>query len=376
MKQRRHHPKYVDAFIDDCGHARFYLRRPGSARVALPGLPWSAEFMAAYHEGMAGKSNKLLDSERTVPRSLRALAASYYEGAAFKALKPITQGVYRNIIDRMCRETDKDGQPVGDKSAVTMKAANVETLMQRRADKPDSANGLRKVLRAMMQHAIKIGWRTDDPTQGVKKIKPKNRKGFHRWSDAEVTQFEEHFAVGTKARLAMALGLYTGQARQDVIAMGEQHISREHDDIEVLNWVRLKTEDSTGLELAIPVHPELRRIIDATPSGHLTFIVTELGKPFTAAGFGGWFRERCNEAGLRHCSFHGLRKAAATRLVDAGCDVVEAAAVTGHASLRELQRYTETRDRKQAARRAMGKLISGTKFPSQANPLGKKARKA
>jgi hypothetical protein len=32
---------------------------------------------------------------------------------------------------------------------------------------------------------------------------------------------------------------------------------------------------------------------------------------------------------LPHCSFHGLRKAAATRLIDGGCNVVEAAAITG-----------------------------------------------
>jgi Phage integrase family len=107
-------------------------------------------------------------------------------------------------------------------------------------------------------------------------------------------------------------------------------------DVEILNWVPKKTEDKTGLELAIPVHPELRRIIDAIPSEHLSFLVTELGAPFTAAGFGNWFRDRCKEAALAHCSFHGLRKSAATRLIDAGCDVVEAAAVTGHASLKEL----------------------------------------
>jgi integrase len=114
------------------------------------------------------------------------------------------------------------------------------------------------------------------------------------------------------------------------------------------------------LELTIPIHPELRRIIDATPSQHLNFLVNEFGAPFSSAGFGNWFRDRCDEAGLPHCTFHGLRKAAATRLIDAGCDVVEAAAITGHASLKELQRYIETRDRKRAARRAMGKLISGT----------------
>ncbi len=378
----RRPPKFVQGFVDRHGRPRFYFRRPGFARVPLPGLPWSPEFMAAYDK--IAKEKKLLHigSDRVIPRSIRALAIAYYDSVAFKiGLKPITQGVYRNIIERFCRDTDKNGQPYGDKSAVTLKAPNVEKLMQARADKPDSANGLRKVLREMMKVAIKLEWRDNDPTLGVKKIKPKKQGGFHRWTDLEIAQFLQRHPVGTKACLAMALGLYTGQARQDVILMGEQHIIREHDpeqdcEVEVLNWVRKKTEDKTGLELAIPVHPELRRIIDATPSKHLTFLVTELGAPFTAAGFGNWFRDRCNEAGLSHCSFHGLRKAAATRLIDAGCDVVEAAAITGHASLKELQRYIETRDRKKAARRAMGKLISGTKVSNPTIQFDKTARKA
>jgi integrase len=365
-------PKYTQAFIDRHGTARFYFRRAGSKQVPLPGLPWSPQFMAAYETAMAIKPVLHIGSDRVKPRSIRALAIAYYDSAAFKALDPdSTQGVYRNIIDRFCRQTDKDGQPYGDKSAVSMKSHHIEKLMEARADKPDSANGLRKVLREMMKVAKKLEWRADDPTQGVQKIKPKKKGGFHRWTDAEIEKFEERHAVGTRARLAMTLGLYTGQARQDVVLMGEQHITDEE-----LNWVRKKTEDKTGLELVIPVHPELRRIIDATPSKHLTFLVTEFGAPFAAAGFGNWFRDRCNEAGLRHCSFHGLRKAAATRLIDAGCDVVEAAAITGHASLKELQRYIETRDRKRAARRAMGKLISGTEASTPVIRFDNQAKKA
>ena len=43
----------------------------------------------------------------------------------------------------------------------------------------------------------------------------------------------------------------------------------------------------------------LAEIIAATPMvGVKTFLVTEYGRPFTAAGFGNWFRDRCNEAGL------------------------------------------------------------------------------
>lgn len=310
-------PKHVQGFTDRHGRARYYFRRPGFERVALPGLPWSPEFMTKYQEVMAEKpSVAQIGVDRVVPRSIRALAAQYYDSAAFAKLKPITQGVYRNIIEKFCRETDMDGQPFGDKSAVTIKSGHIEKLMERRADKPDSANGLRRVLREMMKIAKRLEWRADDPTQGVMKIKPTKQGGFHRWTDAEVAQFEEYHPVGSKARLAMALGLYTGQARQDVILMGEQHITDEIDDegdYEVLNWVRKKTEDKTGFELTIPVHPELRKVIDATPSGHLRFLVTEFGKPFTAARFGSWFRDQCNAAGLPKVLF-------LPRPAQGGCD--------------------------------------------------------
>jgi integrase len=84
--------------------------------------------------------------------------------------------------------------------------------------------------------------------------------------------------------------------------------------------------------------------------------VTEFGKPFTAAGFGNWFREQCDTANLRHCSAHGLRKAAARRLAEAGCTPHEIAAITGHASLKEIVRYTEAVNRKRLAQSAMAKV--------------------
>lgn len=137
--------------------------------------------------------------------------------------------------------------------------------------------------------------------------------------------------------------------------MGPQHIKNE-----VLFWTRKKTESTAALDLEIPVHPELRRIIDATPSGHLTFLVTEFGKPFAVAGFGNWFREQCDMANLRHCTFHGLRKAASVRLAEAGCTPHEIAAITGHASLKEIVRYTATADRKRLAASAIAKVKTRT----------------
>ena len=140
--------------------------------------------------------------------------------------------------------------------------------------------------------------------------------------------------------------LYTGQRRGDVILLGRQHI---RDGI-----VHVR-QQKTGIELAIPIHATLATIIAEAPADHLTLLTTQTGKPFSAAGFGNWFRDCCNGAGLSHCSAHGLRKAAARRLAEAGCTMHEIAAITGHASLSEVQRYTKAADQKRLALSAMEK---------------------
>jgi integrase len=293
----------------------------------------------------SAKTSPAIGAAKVKPGTMRALAVSYYGSIDFRSMKESTQSVYRNIIDKFCRETDKDGNPHGDKNAATIKREHIVKLMVGRAEQPESANGLRKVLRAMMKHAVEIGLRADDPTRDVRAIRVKS-DGFHSWTDEEIAQFEAKHAVGTKPRLAFALLLYTGQRRSDVVRMGRQHI---RDGVLQVRQVK------TGAELMIPVHAELAKILGEI-SGNMTFLTPQFGKPFTAAGFGNWFREQCNDAGLPHCSAHGLRKAAARRLAEAGCTEHEIAAITGHASLREVARYTKAADQQRLARAAMEKV--------------------
>jgi integrase len=85
----------------------------------------------------------------------------------------------------------------------------------------------------------------------------------------------------------------------------------------------------------------------------MTFLITERGAPFTPPGFGNWFRKQCDLAGLAKCSAHGLRKAAATRLADAGCSANQIAAITGHKSLSEVAHYTRAADQERLARQAL-----------------------
>jgi integrase len=209
-------------------------------------------------------------------------------------------------------------------------------------------------LRAMFRWALKEGRIPDDPTLGVTRQKVKTA-GYKTWSEDHIARFEATHPIGTKARLAFALLLYTGQRRSDVVKLGRQHI---HDNLLTID--QGKTDGSEEAHLEIPLHPKLREIIDATPTvGVKTFLVTHLGKPYTAPGFGNWFRELCDQADCGDVSAHGLRKATARRLAEIGCSANQIAAITGHASLSEVQRYTKAADRKRMAREAMAKLIEG-----------------
>ena len=156
-----------------------------------------------------------------------------------------------------------------------------------------------KTLRIMLAYAVTQGMLANNPAAGIKKYRSQG-EGHHSWSESEIARFEQRHPIGSKARLALSLGLYTAQRKGDVLRMGWQHVSG--DSIAV-------RQEKTDTALKIPMHPPLVAALASVPRGNLTFLVTEHGAPFTSNGFGNWWRDRCNEAGLPHCSveqeFHG-----------------------------------------------------------------------
>src|SRR5262249_12815771 len=346
MGPRMRLPRYVHGFIDRHGKPRFYFRRAGFQARPLRGLPYGSEFMADYDAAVAGQPLPV-GASKVRPGTMLALAISYFASPEFRVLRLSTQRAYRGIIDRLCRAH-------GDKRVADLRRDHVVKLMAARADHPSAANGLRMALRVMMKHAIEIGLRADDPTRDVRAIRIKST-GHHSWTDDEIAQFERRHPIGSRARLALALLLYTGQRRGDVTRMGAQHIR---------NGALHVKQEKTGAELIIPVHPTLATIIAAAPRNHLTFVTTRHGRPFQGSAFSRWFREECDKAGLPHCSAHGLRKAAARRLAEAGCTAHEIGAITGHASLTELVRYTKAVDQRRLAEAAMTKTRTSARKPA------------
>lgn len=148
-----------------------------------------------------------------------------------------------------------------------------------------------------MKLAIEAVMRSDGPTAGVRPVRAKSA-GYHTWTEAEIAMLETAYPVASRARLAFALLLYTGQRRGDAVGMGRQHIR---------DGRILLRQQKKGTVLAVPIHPHLKSVLDMHQLDNLTSLATSFGKSFTPAGFGNGFREQCDEAGLPHSSVHERR---------------------------------------------------------------------
>jgi integrase len=344
MGPRLRLPKYVHAYVDRHGKRRHYLRRLGRKDVPLPGLPWSTEFMDAYQAAMNLAVPIIIGAKRSVPGTVAEAVARYLSSTAFATdLAPSTQAMRRAILERFRAEH-------GDKRLRKLQAEHVARLIGKL--RPFAQRNMLKTLRGLMGFALVEGLVDVDPTATVKLKAARDTGGFETWTERQIEQYRTRHLLGTRARLALELLYGTMQRRGDIVRLGRQHIQG--------GTLSLR-QQKTGAQVDIPVLPALQAAIDAIPKAeHLTFLVTESGKPFTAAGFGNYFRDQCDLAGLPGLSAHGLRKAGATRLAEAGATDHEIMAWGGWTTVREVQRYTKAANRKRLAFQAAGKLKAGT----------------
>jgi integrase len=350
---------YVKHFYSRHGKPIYQFRPPQAfahlGLTRLPGKPGSKDFQQAYAEALervelarAG----MIGEKRAKPGSMAALIGSYYGSAAFTTLAPKAQSTYRQVIDPI-RERD------GDRMVRDLTRDKVEAMLSKRAETPATANLWLRQMRMLMKLAIRKGMRADDPTAGVAKIEYA-AKPHKTWTEDHIGAFEAKFPIGSKPRLALALLLYTGCRREDVVSFGPSNIHRGADGRQWLTYVQNKNKLRKPVTVTLPVADELRRIIAATPVvGTKTFLVNANGSPFAhGASFGNWMRAQTKSAGLDECSPHGLRKAICRRLVRLGMKPHDIMAVTGHKTLAQVQHYCEEFERELAAERSIAALNS------------------
>jgi len=221
----------------------------------------------------------------------------------------------------------------GDRPLLTISSKNIESALYNKGG--HAAINELKALKPVFEHATKLGVLKLNPMQKVEVERPKTH-GHATATSEEIEQFQSFWKQGTTQRLIFDLALYTGAARVDLARIGHHNISD--------GLITFRRQKSGGLS-EVPITGELSSLIECLPTSDPTFILTSKGKPFSQAGLGNFFQDAALQAGIKS-RLHGLRKAFCVFWAEKGATTHQIAAMAGHMSLSEVERYTRAADRR------------------------------
>ena len=344
--RRRSAFKGVSAVRDRHGRLRFRLRIHINGRridCYLPGPYNSPAFIAAYEAALEGDS---APSRRAKAGTVGQLVETYLESAAFANLADSTKAEKRLRLDWIKRV-------IGEARYGRVRPRHIEGLMAKK-NGAHAANQMKKDLRQLFGVAAKnFGFTGPNPATLADSYKV-NAEGFHSWTDGEIAAYRDAHPTGTMARLVLEIFLGTGAARQDAAALTRSNIRGGE-----IHYKRGKT----GQAVAVPIVPELASELSLVPADRLVLLVNGLGNPMNSRGLGRAFAAWCAKAGLpENCRAHGLRKAGARRLAEAGATEHQIMSFLGHANPAMAARYTAAANRGTMAAAGLAKLrtVAGT----------------
>lgn len=320
---------------------RIYWRfEKGDFRTNIPGPFRSSEFEAAYE---AALEQVKLPKMRAKVDTIGWLIEQFLSSVRYKNSSPIRKETLRYQFDWLREQA-------GDLPFARMKVRHVEALMAKK-NGPAAANTVKKNLSMLYNFAAKKhDYDGANPAKLADRLKERGG-GYHTWTEAEVARFLERHGPGTKARLAILIALNTGMARQDLCESNSDML-RVKDGKRRIEYARGKT----GVAADLPVIPELAEELAGLPAEQKLFLPkNDLREPYKVTSFGNWFRDRCREAGVPG-SIHGLRKAGATRLADAGASDWEIASYLAHTDTTQASVYTKAANRSKLADSGFEKL--------------------
>jgi site-specific recombinase XerC len=286
----------------------------------------------------------------TLPRSLKACwRLLKTEDPEWQALGPDIKTAQTRIIERLLTTPVVEGEPLtfGDVQVADLKRRHIKALLARKSDTPHAAAHLLRVIRKLVGVALDQEWLETDPAYRIK-ARPEY-KGWKAWSDAMLDRYEARWPVGSTPRLVYSLALYFGHRRSDVTRVRPADLAVVH------NIVQQKTRK----KLVLPIHPNLREVLDATDLTREFVVMTQWGKPFSPKALGVRMQRWTEAAGIPpgH-TLHGLRKTLGKALAQHRATTREMKDMLGHDTLAQVELYSREADQELMAAGAMAKLIN------------------
>jgi integrase/recombinase XerD len=362
--------RYLQQWKQD-GNWRIRFRRPGYKPVELPTprgyrgdkatLGNSKEFLTAYLAAMAEPVAEVAPGDkRAAYGTVQWLCAEYLASLDYTE-RP------KSMRERIKRSVEAFREKCGDLLVSVIEAEHIEKMFARLIDTPAKANKWLDAMRYLFRYAIKRKLLVVNPAADIKRRKPKihigedggAEEGHHTWTLAEVAKARDKFPVGTKMRLAIEMINALAFRRSDSIRVGLPHTYAGHLEdgrpATFLKYTQHKNRETKPTTVDVPIPAELLAVIKATKAtGLKTWLIGSRGGSFTDQGLTDWFSAEIAKAGLpARCTPHGLRKRCLTDMAERGCTIHEIMSVSGHLTMKEVERYTRMADRARNARAAM-----------------------
>ncbi|MEQ1934928.1 MAG: tyrosine-type recombinase/integrase [Fimbriimonadaceae bacterium] len=278
----------------------------------------------------------------SIPGSFAKLVEDYKSEPEFLEKAPKTQKDYRRYMDALAGT-------FGDLPVRSITRKGVLALRKRLADKPRTANYYMQVLSILLNYAIDQDIIKVNPARRPKRLK--TGPGYKPWRDEDIVAYLDANKDDARALIALDIGQYTGQREGDCIKMTVKAWDGRF--IEV-------TQNKGGERLWIPAHPKLRPRLDALSKDRLLLMVTKTGRAykedFFRHEFRAWADKAVEKGAQTGLTFHGLRKTATIRLLEAGCTHAQVKAITGHRTDATVSLYGKDASKKVLALQAMDKL--------------------
>jgi hypothetical protein len=344
MARKRKLDPGVSVFVDRHGKERFRYRK-GSFSVYLP-HPSDKLYSAAYDA--AKKRDPLKITPRSNPGTVDDALPRFYESLAFKRGGEGWQKDRRRVLEAFRTDYGRFELRHFEPHLIDR---ILEKKMEQRIINGRKVGGSSAAVRLREQLLLFFRWAKKQrliPANPVEEAETPSHKGkgYFRWREEHIAKFRKHWALGTKPRLAMELVLWTGARRKDAHLMAPPRNGRIGE-----------SASKTGKEMDVKVAPKLQEAIDAMPAiGITALLVNDYGKPFSVAGFGNWFKDKCRDAGLPQCSLHGLRKALARRGADLEVSQQGLKALGQWSSDSEVKIYVEGANRRRLAESALDEI--------------------
>lgn len=374
-------PRHVVEEPDRFGNVRLYFRKGHGARIRLQGLPGTEQFWREYAAAIAGTPLPQKKGRARAPQkgTFRALCVDYLASADFGRLDAATRAQRRRVLESMLLEPpspEDTDHHFADIPMAAFSTQHVRVLRDRKAAAPEAANHRLKTLRALFKWAIEDNRLTTNFARDVPKFAT-GSQGHHTWSEEEVDAYMSRHPPGSKAFVALALLLFTGQRISDVAALGRGNVTADDKGRPVLTLTQCKNQGRAPVRLVLPVLDVLAdALVTARDLGRETFLITDYGKPFSVKGLGNKFRDWCDEAKLPHCSAHGLRKAGATIAAENGATEYQLMAIFGWSDPKQAAGYVRKARQKKLAGDAMHLILAPAKNPSPPDGDGASEGKA